>query len=321
MNYKTPKINKKTLFVFSDPGGAKPLLSLIDECHLIDVLIISNRYYSFYKDFKASVTILNQNIDTIIDDFQPQLIFTATSYTSDLEKRFIKKSIERGIKCFSFVDHWTNILKRFENTNGDLILPNKIWLIDERAKQIAIDQGIDEKRIIISGNPYHDWLIKWKPNMSKSEFIKIADLSSINNFILVFAPDPLSNINGMLKFGFDEYSALSILIEFFKINSNELKDWTVLIKAHPNQNRDEINKLILLNTSFHLLSENIDTNATLFYANIVMGFFSSILIEADIMNKKVLRFINNKLKYDPILELNIGTIVDTNGLLKELKNI
>ena len=321
MKFKRPELNEKTLFVFSDPGGAKPLLSLVEVNKLENVLIISDRYYSFYNEFKSEVKILNQDIDTIINIFKPELIFTGTSYTSDIEKTFIKKSIEKNIKCFSYIDHWTNILKRFENKEGEVILPNQIWVIDERAKQIAIENGIDKNKIIICGNPYHDLLLKWKPNFSKSQFINLARIINIREFILVFAPDPLSNINGMSKFGFDEFSVLSTLVTFFNRNSKELEKWVVLIKAHPNQNCDKIKNIITNNSNFYLLPEDINTNATLFYADIVMGFFSSILIEANIMKKKVLRFINIELQDDPIRDLNVGLIVNKETLLKELKKI
>jgi hypothetical protein len=316
-----PKLNEKTLFVFSDPGGAKPLLSLAEENNLTDVLVVSDRSYSFYKDFKTKVKIIDKDIDTIISFFQPSLIFTGTSYTSDIEKKFIYAASEKKIDCCSFVDHWTDISKRFETEPGKFIIPDKIWVVDERAKIMAVGQGIEEQKIVISGNPYHDWLRKWKPEMNKNQFKTEACLLISQQQIIVYAPDPLSNVNGIEVYGFDELSATSLLVEFFNKHRSELANWIVLVKVHPNQNHDMLEKIISLSSSFHLLPHDIDTNTTIYYADVVMGFFSSFLIEADIMNKRVLRFFDKPAINDPIRELQIGVEVNITSLLKELKKI
>jgi CDP-glycerol glycerophosphotransferase (TagB/SpsB family) len=192
--------------------------------------------------------------------------------------------------------------------------------IDERAKLLAIEQGIDEDKIVISGNPYHDWLSNWEPAVSKDNFISQIGLTNKNKRLLVYAPDPLSNINGKDIYGFDELSATLELVNLFDEHKIELKDWIVLVKAHPNQNREELNKLIHDHTIFKLLANDIDTNTCIYYADIVMGFFSSFLIEAAIMHKPVIRFFNKSIENDPIAELNIGTIVNKTTIISNLKS-
>ena len=82
-----PKLVGRGLFVFSDPGGAKPILSYATlNDSLSDVLIISDRKYSFFNDFQISVNFYNNDsIAEIIDKFKPSFIFTGTSYTSKIE--------------------------------------------------------------------------------------------------------------------------------------------------------------------------------------------------------------------------------------------
>ena len=55
---KEISLKGKILFVFSDPGGAKPILSLIEEKNIDTCLAVSNRSYSFYGDFKTPVKII-----------------------------------------------------------------------------------------------------------------------------------------------------------------------------------------------------------------------------------------------------------------------
>jgi len=198
--------------------------------------------------------------------------------------------------------------KRFLHGERE-IFPDEIWVIDERAKQLCISEGIDESALRISGNPYYEWLKKWQPPVSKEKFLKLIGITDQIVNLLVFAPDPLSNVNGIETYGFDEYSATETLIEIFEQNSHRLKGWKVLIKAHPNQNIERLKNIIKDKPAFQLLPTDIDTNSTIYYADMVMGFFSSFLIEAIIMNKKVLRFLDKGIKSDPFSIMNVGEIV------------
>jgi len=310
----------KGLFIFSDPGGAKPLLSMICQHKhtLEEVKIISDRTYNFFNDFGLPVSQPSPDIEDDFLYFKPDFVFTGTSYSSKIELNYISKANEKNIPSFSFIDHWTAIRKRFDN-NGTEVFPGHILVIDEHAKQQGIVLGIDESKLIITGNPYYDWLRQWKPVVSKKDFLSSIGVNP-NKKILVYAPDPLSNINGIETYGFDELSATNTLVHFFINHHKELKDWIVLVKAHPNQNRELLKKITSIHASFYLLPENIDTNTTIYFADVVMGFFSSFLIEADIMHKPVLRFLNVPIKNDPIAELNIGSIVDDRSLIAALSN-
>ena len=310
--------NGTTVFVFSDPGGAKPCLSLIELNKLTNVVVVSDRKYSFYKDFNVRVRFLNKGFEKFIDEVQPKLIFTGTSYTSNIEKEFISIAKIKNIPCYSFVDHWTRISDRFKYRNGKTTLPDKIWVIDERAKQIAIEENIEENKIVVSGNPYHSWLKNWKPNISLEDFYREIKLEDKGRKLLVYAPDPLSNIEGFEKFGFDELAATSFLVKLFSENSSDLRDWLVLVKPHPNQDTEKLSKIINQHDMFYMLPGNMNVNLIIYYSDLVMGFFSSFLIEADVMGKPVLRFLDKEIKFDPIAELRIGRIVSPEELLLEL---
>jgi len=174
--------------------------------------------------------------------------------------------------------------------------------------------------LIISGNPYHEWLKKWQPTINRNDFKVKLGIINDQKKILLYAPDPLSNVSGIEVYGFDELTITSILVDFFNKHSYELSNWIVLIKAHPNQNLNLLKKIISMNASFQLLPQVIDTNTIIFYSDIVMGFFSSFLIEADILNKRVLRFFEQEIVNDPIKELNIGVVVNIDSLFKELNS-
>ena len=56
--------------------------------------------------------------------------------------------------------------------------------------------------LFVSGNPYLNWLHKWKPQISKESYYNQLGLSLDKKYIM-FAPDPLSNVNGIENYNFD----------------------------------------------------------------------------------------------------------------------
>jgi hypothetical protein len=309
-----PKLSENTLFVFSDPGGAKPCLSLIEIDTLSNANVISDRHYSFYENFTSSVNVLAEGFDEYIEEIHPDMIFTGTSYTSDIEQRFIQIARDNGILCYSFVDHWTNVSKRFRTIEGEMILPDAIWVIDENAKQIAINEGIDEGKIIISGNPYHQWLRMWKPKLSKYEFLSKLGIDPTVSRSILYAPDPLSNVNGKDRYGFDEYSALEEFINVFNKFNDLLDDHYILIKAHPNQQLEKLGRIVAKESKVIILPQDIDEKEAMVASEFVIGHFSSILIEAELLGVKVFRYLPESTGEDPLKSLNVGEIVNTKSL-------
>lgn len=314
------KLKGKILVIFSDPGGAKPCLSIFEDFDKLNLKIVSDREYSFYNDFKSTVEVLKNNVEicNLIDEFHPDILFTGTSYTSDLEKKAISCAKEKGIFTISFVDHWTSISDRFSTPDG-INLPDKIWVLDERAEQIAIQEKIAQEKLFIAGNPYHTWLKKWKPKVKRKDFFINLKLDETKKMIL-FAPDPLSNVNGIEKFGFDEYIASKEILKCVKESNDDFKKtYHFLIKMHPNQSVEKLAKVFEANDSFTILPLDVNTNDCIYFSNIVMGFFSSFLIEAGIMSKPIIRFLINELKNDPFLGLNVGIKTNSESLVNNIK--
>lgn len=303
----------RILFVFSDPGGAKPCLSLSQEIDRGRTYLVSDRDYSFYSLFNVDVTIIEiKSVATIINDFDPDLVFTGTSYTSNIELEAIKIAKSKGIKTISFVDHYTSIYKRFSIDGYIANFPDEIVVIDEEAKKIAVNQGIDKSLVKISANPYHKWLRSWRPSITRDDFIIKLGLSTNKSYIL-FAPDPLSNINGIEKFNFDEFVASKNIVDLVNNASEDFKNnFHFLVKPHPNQSIHKLENIFRGNENFTFLPLDIDVNLSVFFSNVVLGFFSSILVEALIMNVPVLRFFEKTYKNDPFKDKGVGIISNEN---------
>lgn len=311
--------NKKGLFVYGDPAGAKACLSICSILNNDLNLVLSNRIYSFSKSF--NITVENNATKTIIEWFDyhnPDYLFTGTSIPDKNELFFILEAQLRNIKTFSFVDHWINIKERFK-LNENYVYPSEICLINQKAKDIALNEGILPELLQITDNPYYTYLDNWRPTYSRIEILEQLNLDSDAEYI-VYAPEPFTTFGLQKKFGFDELSGLQHIIN--ALNQIKNKKIKIIVKAHPNQNH-EIFREIINNDSIIYLKD-FDLNSLLFYSKSVFGFFSNSLLEASKLNCKVYRILID-LKdptLDSLSDQNIGDIIKSKQeLLIELKKI
>lgn len=314
------QLKGKGLFVFSDPGGAKPILALISlNPGLEEYKVISDRVYDFFDDFGIPVTSCTAGSEEeIIQKFQPDFIFTGTSYTSTIDLRFIKAAKKLKIQSYAFVDHYTNFLGRFQ-LNEEMVFPETICVLDELANEIAIESQPDAS-VIITSNYYHEYLKNWEVAMTKHAFLTEFNIPEKNK-IIVFAPDPLTNIGGKIVFGLDEMSVWNAVKDAFELLKH--KNYTLVIKFHPNQKQEPLRTVIENSGNKNIVfADEMHTNTLLYYADMVIGMFSNILIESLLLGTPVIRYLNGLKKTDPFAERSIGQVVDLKDeLITEITKI
>ena len=269
------------------------------------ITIISDREYSFYEDFGCLVRQAKEK--SLIKWLQQSnILITGTSYPANLELELIKIAQEIGVFSISFVEHWTNFGARFER-NFDRITPDVICVTDERARNLAIQEGISEQCIVVLKNPYHHFLEKWMPTVSKEKLLEPFALDHTKPYLL-YVPEPLSKFGLRTKYGFDETDGLRLLLR--AIEMLETKNVVLIIKAHPNHDPGTFQDLANLSKFKNIIYLNDgNLNLLLYYSSIVIGHFSNALVEANIMSKPIIRIVpnSNRIYADP-LDLNNVTI-------------
>ncbi|MDD5571822.1 MAG: hypothetical protein PHD97_11800 [Bacteroidales bacterium] len=303
-----PELKGKGLFVFSDPGGAKPVLAFIKLKNIQDYLIITDRNYDFFSDYGLKIKTYQVNDETeVFNSYKPDFIFTGTSYTSKIELKFLREAGKRKIASFSFIDHYTRYKDRFE-CDSEYIYPDTIFLTDEKAKKIAIKEGLNKfSEILITGNFHHQFLSEWKPSTEK-KFLLGNNTADENKKIVVFAPDPLSNIGGKEKFLYDETDVWKIISDSFAGQLNYLNIHLV-IKLHPNQNKEYFKNFVVQSAYPQVIyADDINTNTLIYYSDIVIGMFSGFLIEAKCFCKTIIRCLPNNKLNDPLAKMGIGSV-------------
>lgn len=316
----------RRLIVFSDPGGAKPCLALADKwLQNHDILVCSDREFAFFECFGIKVRKCSTDqADAVIKEFGPCSIYTGTSYSSDFERAFLAKGRERGVPTSSFVDHYTQFRSRFV-LGDDLILPDEVNVLDERAYNLAVEEGIPHDRIHITGNPYHDYLRRWTSSISRSDLWRKLGFFDSLGPVLLFAPDPLSNAGGIDKFGSDERLILRYLMDALEEIGDPVQ---LVIKAHPNQNIKYLEDALgdrfeKLGINCFIAGPEIDSalNDLIVRSDLVIGMFSSLIVEAEILGVPTLRLLCGLSIEDPLNGIAVGaSIRDRSAISRHLKS-
>jgi hypothetical protein len=277
------------VFAFSDPAGASACIGMSElsaAVYLQSSTLISNRTYhgSFNKDVQLVGSI------TSFKKLKADCLFTGTSHPASsayFEVNCIKQAKEEGIKTISFVDHWINFRLRFLDEEMQVVYPDEIWLVDDRAKELAVEECLPPDKLEISGNPYHEFLKKlWKPKFNGKSYLEQLQIPTAGLTVL-FAPDPLSLRNGQERAGFTEAGALRLLINTIGRLNIPIR---IIIKYHPLQPVEAFAGFLeqkLPNIHFVPAA---DTLELLQACDIIIGFYSNILLEAEAINKKTIRF-------------------------------
>jgi hypothetical protein len=140
----------------------------------------------------------------------------------------------------------------------------------------------------------------------------------------LFAPDPLSNAGGILKFGNHEVGILrELLSSLAEIDS----PFQLIVKAHPNQSMDYLKTGLQScppNVNAFLLGPESDSllNDLIQHSNFVVGMFSNLLIEAHLLGVSTLRILSDLKMEDPLKSSNLpAPFNDNQSLIQSLRNL
>jgi hypothetical protein len=282
---------KNALLAFGDPGGAKQVLALANRCkgYLQSIKAVSDKKRDFYEDFGIAVDdFYIQSSRGWFEKIKPDLLIIGTSIPIGCEFDLLLESIRCDVRSIAFIDHWTNFAARFE-CNGLHIFPDKICVIDERARNLAILEGVPSNKILVVGNPHYQYLEQWRPNISREKFLARLEMPAHEKYIL-YAPEPLSSFGLEKKYGFTELDGIKKIQKAVEGHVNSRIH--VVIKGHPNQLHDIFYEYINDNPQFRVkYFADEDINLLSYYSEAVLGFFSNSLIEAKFIGKPVIRLL------------------------------
>jgi hypothetical protein len=120
--------------VCHDAGGANQILAMlrVEDSDGVMAYMEGPAKAMWEKSFPNRR--LSNNVSELLAN--ARTLITGTGWASNLEYSARRDARARGIYSIAVLDHWTNYLERFVR-EGDTVLPDEMWVVDEYASEIA----------------------------------------------------------------------------------------------------------------------------------------------------------------------------------------
>jgi len=332
-------MKRRRILIFSrDPGGTNAIMPLIEPLRAL-----GNEVSVYGKDAALSIY-RKQNIDcsdicdTIpsgtqeeTDEFvrktRPDLIVTGTS-SEDFTERHLWKAAERAeITSFAVLDQWTNYRLRLisegsdpmnERATSELIVPSFLFIMDEFARKEMCALGIDREKLVVSGQPFFDYIRKTGDKFTTQEIENLRrELTGTEDgHVFVFASQPIASVyrkNGMAEdyWGYTENTVLKSVVKCLsKLTEEMATKVTLVLRLHP---KDESNvhqdALATCPNSIKLvLDRETDSSLLLKAADLIIGMFSMLLLEAAILERRFISVQIGLKRENPLIFDRMGLV-------------
>ena len=321
-----------------DPGGTNAIMPLIEPLRAF-----GNEVSVYGKDAALSIY-RKQNIDcsdicdTIpsgtqeeTDEFvrktRPDLIVTGTS-SEDFTERHLWKAAERAeITSFAVLDQWTNYRLRLisegsdpmnERATSELIVPSFFFIMDEFARKEMCALGIDREKLVVSGQPFFDYIRKTGDKFTTQEIEKLRRelTGSEDGHVFVFASQPIASIhrkNGMAEdyWGYTEETVLKSVVKCLSKLTEEMAiKVTLVLRLHPKDESNVYqNALATLPNSIKVVVDReTDSSLLLKASDLIIGMFSMLLLEAAILERRFISVQIGLKRENPLIFDRMGLV-------------
>ena len=282
--------------VCGDPGGANalvPVLSLLESepsVHLEnysynegEVILSRNGF-----DFTALSDRADENIAIdYLKKTEASILLTATSLNAvNWERSFFRAAKNLSVRSMAILDFWSGYRERFaESTEIELVIPDLLAVMDDRASTEAIRAGLPGSNIVITGQPAFDALSECRRLFDSVTELQLRDNieAKADELIVLFVSQPLREMassHGLSGQGFDEFLVVrEVLTALERIAQDTGFKIALVLRLHP---REAIDSYDWLESQHIRILISIDGNSRdlVMCADLVVGMNSVLLLEA-----------------------------------------
>jgi predicted glycosyltransferase len=268
-----------------------------------------------------------ETLRDFLKDEYPDVVITGTSADDFTEKYLWNVSWELGIPSMAILDQWLNYGIRFSSYSVNDIeeytrnpahpfLPTRIVAPDEYAKSEMIEAGLPEERIVVCGQPYFETVLAFRQEpIAVVRFHEAYHLTS-EDFVVVFASEPITTTygDGALRYwGYNELTILSSLVQTLNdVASETARPVTLVVRPHSKEGREHFLDILGKCRNVRWIIDTDSLPWTLMNrADLVCGMSSMFLIESAILGR-------------PVLSIQIGLcrenpfVLDRRNILKSI---
>lgn len=186
---------------------------------------------------------------------QAKCVVTSTGWGGDLEHRARQFAKRRGIFSISVMDHWSNYAARFER-NGEIVLPDELWVVDEYALQLA-------------RRTFPDLPVVLKPDhYAEQQLSKVLPLTADQPNELLYLLEPARSNWERGEAG--ELQALRYFLDRFS-ELNLPKNTKICLRPHPSDPAGKYDEFVSADGQWSVFIDKGDLSAALSRAKWVAG--------------------------------------------------
>ena len=263
----------------------------------------------------------------------PSLIVTGTSADDFTEKYIWAGAAKLGIPTIAVLDSWCNYGIRFSSRRvGDMesvhkedliYYPDWIVAMDSYAREKLIADGVDEKRIVVLGQPWLDSIPKAFQDVDTPQIAAYRKkIRAGERKIILYASDNISEAypsDGEPYWGYDEKTIFLNLMEAIQGCNYSSEEYVLVVRPHP---KEAVGKWEALIESAKynvpvVLDQNSKGTIAIRAADLVIGTMTMFLVEAAIAETPILSAVIGESKRAPFI-LTERELVEPAKTQKEL---
>lgn len=205
-------------------------------------------------------------------------LLSGTGWASNLEHDARKLARKTGIKSVAVVDHWTNYRSRFIR-NGEEVLPDEIWVVDNHARKIA-ETEFPDTPIVQLPNLYLDNLVK-EVRSNEARLPR-----GVENHVL-YVLEPIRQVWGSGN-QLGEFQALDFFVKqmgLLRLGDNP----SIKLRLHPSENIGKYDKWVEAQKGLTItLDDSLNLAESIAWSDVVVGCQTYAMVVALVAGKRVI---------------------------------
>jgi hypothetical protein len=316
----------KIIAACQDPGGCNALLPVINELRRqqVEVVFLAAEYSKEILKrknifFEAINNYKDNSVKNIFKQVNPDIVISGTSFGYSLEDVVIQESRSKNIPSLAILDSWMNYSARFSDLDKGCnleYLPDLVCVPDKFACSEMVREGISLTRLVVTGNPYFDDCIKDISVYAeqKKSWLKKKDMPRDSRVISFFS-QRIDATFGKDKtspkyLGYNQYDVVNLLIRVLDaVVKNCFFKLVVVLRPHPKESTSFYENIVQHKSDcFILVDPELEARQLIAISDIVVGMFSTTLIEAYMAGKNIISIQPSRIKDDQFVLSRRGLI-------------
>jgi hypothetical protein len=339
-------MRKKVLATSWHPGGANaivPVIKRLSNEKRVDVVSIGHQYsenifessgipYKKIADFGLK-DVSPASMEVLIQAESPELVLTGTSAQDENNKEVIEQTAtlaakKQNVLTLSVLDFWGNYSLRFNDIyTGEKFkfLPDKIAIMDKYAEKAMIDEGFENQKLIITGNPHFDNLESKAKRFTDADDKKLRQQIGMSQEILIFYAANTWKKDAPISGYWDLDNIRIINHAFNELPKQQQNKAGLIIKLHPRTPEEDVREIanyISENSSNNIRQvTDIGAQELVLASDLTLTSNSTVGIEAVYMGKPCISIQPRLKTADGLSILTKNKIIPVGYTVQECKNL